>query len=97
MVRAMWKGRVIAETSMPQSVEGNIYYPPSSLKREFFVAISKTTTCGWKGTANYYDLKDPETGETAAGQAWYYADTKEAAANIKGHVAFYPSVTHVHE
>jgi uncharacterized protein (DUF427 family) len=93
----MWKGRVIAETDMPQSVEGNVYYPPSSLKPEFFVANSKTSVCGWKGTANYYDLTDPETGEVAPGQAWYYADAKSAAANIKGHIAFYGSVTHVQD
>jgi uncharacterized protein (DUF427 family) len=48
MVKAVWKGRVIAETDSPQMVEGNVYYPPDSLKKEFFGTIDKTTVCGWK-------------------------------------------------
>jgi uncharacterized protein (DUF427 family) len=28
-------------------------------------------------------------GETNAGAAWYYAEPKSAASNIKGYVAFY--------
>ncbi|MEI7890255.1 MAG: DUF427 domain-containing protein, partial [Actinomycetes bacterium] len=50
-----------------------------------------TTVCGWKGTANYFSLSvDGQLNENAA---WYYAEPKEAAAEIAGHLAFWKGVT----
>ena len=47
--------------------------------------------CSWKGTASYYHVVvDGKLNENAA---WFYPETKEAAANIKGHVAFWKGVT----
>jgi uncharacterized protein (DUF427 family) len=87
MAKAIWNGAVLAESDACEVVEGNQYFPPSALKLEYFRPISQTTVCGWKGTANYYDIV--VDGQVNAGAAWYYADPKPAAANIKGYVAFY--------
>ena len=91
MPRALWNGEVIAETDSFETVEGNIYFPPGSLKEEFFKPSDQTSMCPWKGTASYYDVV--VNGDTNAGAAFYYPEPKEAAANIKDHVAFWKGVT----
>ena len=90
MKRAIWQGKVIAESNACQVVESNFYFPPSSIKSEFFKASTHTTVCGWKGTANYYDVV--VDGQVNKDAAWYYPDTKTAADNIKGFVAFWKGV-----
>lgn len=87
MPKATWNGVVLAESDQCEVVEGNQYFPPDSLHKDYFQPIDKTTVCGWKGTANYYDVV--VNGEVNSGAAWYYADPKPAADNIKGYVAFY--------
>jgi uncharacterized protein (DUF427 family) len=88
--KASWNGTIIAESAVTESVEGNHYFPAESIKAEFFHESAATTVCGWKGTANYYDVVvDGQTNEQAA---WYYGDPKPEAANIKGHVAFWKGV-----
>lgn len=91
MARALWNGTVIAESNNTVVVDGNHYFPPESIKREFFGDSSKTTVCGWKGTANYYTVK--VDGQENQDAAWYYADPKPKAAEIKDHVAFWKGVT----
>jgi uncharacterized protein (DUF427 family) len=90
MPKATWHGRVIAESDVFETVEGNVYFPAGSLKREYFRPSDRHTVCGWKGTASYYDVV--VDGETNPAAAWYYPDPKPAAANIKDHVAFWNGV-----
>lgn len=91
MARALFNGQVIAESDETVVVEGNHYFPPASVKREFFSDHDRTSVCGWKGTANYYSVA--VDGQEAEAAAWYYAEPLEAAAEIRDHVAFYPAVT----
>ena len=66
MPKAMWHGRVIAESDVFVTVEGNVYFPAASLKREYFRPSDRHTVCGWKGTASYYDVVvDGETNPAA--------------------------------
>ena len=90
MARATWKGTVIAESDTFEMVEGNVYFPADSIKREHFRDSATHTVCPWKGTASYYDVV--VDGQTNAGAAWYYPEPKDAAANIRGHVAFWKGV-----
>lgn len=90
MARAIWNGVVVAESDETVIVEGNHYFPPESINREFFSDSPKTTVCGWKGTANYYDVS--VQGDTNPGAAWYYATPKDAATEIKDYVAFWGGV-----
>ena len=91
MAKAVWHGRTIAESERFETVEGNVYFPPEALRREYVKPSNHTSACGWKGTARYYTLV--VDGEENPNAAWYYPDPKPAAANIKGHVAFWNGVT----
>jgi uncharacterized protein (DUF427 family) len=90
MVRALFNGTVVAETDDYEVVEGNVYFPPDSLKKEFFSDSGLNTRCPWKGTASYYTVN--VDGQAAQDVAWYYPEPSDAASNIKDHVAFYPQV-----
>jgi uncharacterized protein (DUF427 family) len=90
MAKAMWNGHVVAETDKYEVVEGNVYFPPESVKRQYFVTSSNTTRCAWKGTAHYYSLL--VEGKENKDAAWYYPEPSEAARNIKDHVAFWRGV-----
>ncbi|KAJ3197184.1 hypothetical protein HK101_005463 [Irineochytrium annulatum] len=90
MPRAEFNGVVIAQTDKFETVEGNIYFPADSIKREYFKETPTKTVCGWKGTASYYTVS--VNGQDAVDACWYYPTPKDAAANIKGHVAFWKGV-----
>ena len=90
MAKATWNGTVIAESDETVVVEGNHYFPPEAINREFFAESQAQTTCPWKGTASYYDVI--VDGDTNRGAAWYYPAPKAAAADIKDHVAFWRGV-----
>ncbi|MFN3344614.1 MAG: DUF427 domain-containing protein [Chloroherpetonaceae bacterium] len=89
-MKAIWNGQIIAESDKTIVVEGNHYFPPDALKKEFFEESSTHTTCGWKGVASYFSVV--VGGEKNKDAAWYYPDPKEAAKNIKGYVAFWRGV-----
>jgi len=91
MPRALWNGKVIAESDKFEIVEGNIYFPPDTIKREFFKPSDTHTVCPWKGTASYYTVE--VDGKQNKDAAWYYPETKPAANNVKGYVAFWRGVT----
>ncbi len=91
MPRALWNGKVIAESDKFEIVEGNVYFPPDTIKREFFKPSDTHTVCPWKGTASYYTLE--VDGKQNKDAAWYYPETKPAANNVKGYVAFWRGVT----
>jgi len=89
-MQATWNGAVIAESDDTRVVENNHYFPAATLRREHLRESAHRTTCPWKGEAHYYDVVvDDETNRNAA---WYYPDPKSAAAEIKGHVAFWRGV-----
>jgi len=90
MARAILNGVVVAESDETVIVEGNHYFPPDSIEREHFSEVDRTTVCGWKGTANYYDVTVDDV--TSAAAAWYYATPKDAASEIKDYVAFWGDV-----
>lgn len=91
MPRALWNGKVVAETDRFETVEGNIYFPPDTIRREYFKPSDTHTVCSWKGTASYYTLA--VDGQENQDAAWYYPQTKPAAKNIEGYVAFWRGVT----
>ena len=81
-------GTVIAETDHFESVEGNVYFPASSIvnKMERFTDSSYHATCPWKGESSYYDIN--VGGKKLQNAAWYYPQPSAKAMNIKDHVAF---------
>lgn len=91
MPKAIWNGAVLAESDKCEVVEGNQYFPPDAIKREYFKESSNHTTCPWKGTASYYTIE--VDGKQNSDAAWYYPTPKDAAKQIAGYVAFWRGVT----
>ncbi|HTR47830.1 MAG TPA: DUF427 domain-containing protein [Verrucomicrobiae bacterium] len=90
MARAVWKGAVIAESDRTVVVEGNHYFPKSSVRTDYLRPSETHTICAWKGTASYYDIE--VNGQRNTDAAWFYANPKVAAAQIKDHIAFWKGV-----
>jgi Uncharacterized protein conserved in bacteria len=90
MARATWNGAVIAESARFEIVEGNVYFPPDSVKGEYLQPSETHSVCWWKGTASYYTLTVNGTQNPDA--AWYYPEASEAAKNVEGYVAFWRGV-----
>ncbi|GAB1422130.1 DUF427 domain-containing protein [Anaerolineales bacterium] len=90
MRRAIWNGQVLAESDKTQVVEGNHYFPPETINKEYFEDSSTHTTCPWKGEASYYTIK--VDGQENKDAAWYYPAAKDAAKQIEGYVAFWRGV-----
>jgi len=91
MATATWNGETIATSDETVIVEGNHYFPPDSIVDGVLSPNSTTSVCPWKGTASYYDVT--AGGETNKGAAWYYPAPKDAAKEIKDHIAFWKGVT----
>ena len=89
-MKAIWNGQLIAESEDTVVVEGNHYFPLDAVKSDVLEPSSHTSVCPWKGTANYYDIV--VDGKTNKDAAWYYAEPKDAASEIKGRVAFWRGV-----
>lgn len=92
MPKAIWNNTVIAEApeSAVKLVEGNVYFPPESIKKEFFQPSTMTSVCSWKGDCKYYTVK--VNGQENADCAWYYPVPKADAKEIANHVAFWKGV-----
>ena len=90
MVRAIWKDKVIAETETYEMVEGNYYFPPDSVQKEFLKDSSTHTTCPFKGLASYFDVV--VEGEVNKDAAWYYPEPKPGYEQIKNYVSFWKGV-----
>ncbi len=89
-MKAIWKGKVLAESDDTIVIENNHYFPPESINKEFFRASEINTVCPWKGTASYYSVN--VEGEENHDAAWYYPQPKDAAREIKDYVAFWKGV-----
>lgn len=89
-MKAIWKDTEIAQSDQTVVIEGNHYFPADSVNSKFLQKSDTTTMCPWKGTANYYSVT--VDGEVNRDAAWFYAEPKDAAAEIRGRVAFWKGV-----
>lgn len=90
MIRASWNGAVIAESDDTVVVEGNHYFSPDAVDRQYLRQSDTHTRCPWKGTASYYSVV--VAGDENPDAAWYYPDPSPAAREIAGRVAFWRGV-----
>ena len=89
-MKALWKGKVVAESNQTIVIEGNHYFPPGTVNKALLEHSDLTTICHWKGEAHYYNIiVDSEKNENAA---WYYPEPLEGASIIKDFVAFWKGV-----
>jgi uncharacterized protein (DUF427 family) len=89
-MKAIWNGAVVAESDDTVLIEGNHYFPETSLNREVVTFSNHRTSCAWKGEASYYSLL--VNGELNPDAVWYYPEPKAEAENIRGRVAFWKGV-----
>ena len=87
---ARWNNRTIASSDDIVTVDGNAYFPLEAVDPACLQPSDHTTVCGWKGTAGYYNVVVGDAVNQNA--AWFYAEPKEAAKQIKGRVAFWKGV-----
>jgi uncharacterized protein (DUF427 family) len=90
VMQATFNGQVIASSDKTVVVEGNHYFPPDSVRWQHFTETDTSSVCPWKGTAGYFTVE--ADGKTDPDAAWIYREPKDAAANIKDHVAFWRDV-----
>lgn len=89
-MKAEWNGAVLAQSDETIVVEGNHYFPPASVRREYLEPSQTQTVCSWKGTASYYTLN--VNGERNPDAAWYYSQPKDEVAHLRDYVAFWKGV-----
>ena len=89
-MKATWNGTVIAESDDIVTVEGNAYFPAASVNAALLKDSAHTSVCPWKGTAHYHSVE--VGGQVNKDAVWYYAEPKQAAAEIKGRMAFWKGI-----
>ena len=90
MAKALWGGKIIAESKDCVVLEGNQYFPDNSVKKEYLKPSPQTSICPWKGTAHYYHVD--VDGMLNPNAAWFYPEPKPAAKEITGRIAFWKGV-----
>lgn len=94
-MKAIWKGKVIAQSNETISVENNYYFPTNAVNKEYLEESQLHTTCPWKGEASYYNIRVDD--EVNADAAWFYPNPKYAAEKIRNYVAFWKDVQIVND
>jgi uncharacterized protein (DUF427 family) len=84
--QAIIGGETIADSDACITTEGNLYFPPDSVKRQYLKPSARRYHCLWKGDAGYYDLA--VKGAVVKDAAWYYDRPSKAAEDLKDYVAF---------
>src|SRR5260370_41681100 len=90
MATARWNGVVLAESDHCRIVEGNYYFPPESVHREYLKPSHARSLCFWKGLASYYHLE--VDGARNHDAACDYPAPSWFARRIKNYVAFWNGV-----
>lgn len=103
-MKAIINGTVLAEAPEEDliSIEGNWYFPPSSINEEHFDVSATQYNCPWKGDAKYFAIKQPSTDPGQAEQwlqdrAWSYPTPypmsfDRVGKDYSGYVAFWKEV-----
>ncbi len=86
VVEASFNGRVVAVSDNPVLLEGNVYFPPDSVRWDELQRTRMKSLCFWKGVASYYTVMVEGIEDRNA--AWTYLHPSPLARRIKNHVAF---------
>lgn len=76
-------------------IEGNWYFPPSSVDTALLQLSDTPYTCPWKGECQYYSVKIGN--ETLKDRAWAYptpypSAIEKVGTDFSGYIAFAPDV-----
>jgi uncharacterized protein (DUF427 family) len=94
LVRVTVAGRFVAESIRALRLEEkgypHVYYlPRNDADMSLLVRTTHYTYCPYKGDCTYYSI--PIGGAKSEYAVWTYEKPHEAVADIKGHLAFYPT------
>lgn len=96
-MKASINGAVVADASDPDviTIEGNYYFPPSSLSSELLTDSATPYNCPWKGDAQYHDVS--AGGQSHHDAAWSYPEPYPSSFDRVGrdyssYVAFDPAL-----
>ncbi len=93
-IRVLLNGTLVAEADaalrvLETSHPPVFYIHPDNVSLDHFRKTLRTTFCEFKGQASYYTA---QVGDVkVVNSAWYYPSPTSGYAEIKNHVAFYPS------
>ncbi|MGL4339231.1 MAG: DUF427 domain-containing protein [Rhodoglobus sp.] len=97
-MKAIWGETVIAEAPKEDliSIEGNWYFPPSSINAGYLVESPTPYTCPWKGVCQYFSVTSGDS--LLQDRAWSYPTPFPSARDRVGHdfsnyVAFWKEIT----
>ncbi|WP_169077098.1 DUF427 domain-containing protein [Microcella alkalica] len=96
-MKAHVNGTVIAEADESEliRIEGNWYFPPSSVKSELLEQSPTPYTCPWKGECQYFTVV--VDGERLQDRAWSYptpypSGIERVGKDFSNYVAFWKEV-----
>ncbi len=96
-MKATYNNQVIAEAPKEDLIyiEGNWYFPLSSVKQELLTKSDTQYTCPWKGDCQYYDVT--VDGQTSNDAVFGYPNPLPSAIDrvkkdFSDHVAFWQEV-----
>lgn len=96
-MKAIWNDQVIAEADKKDLIyiEGNWYFPPSSVKQEFLTKSDTPYTCPWKGVCQYFNVG--KGGSVSQDSAFSYPEPKSSAIDtvkkdFSNYVAFWRDI-----
>jgi uncharacterized protein (DUF427 family) len=96
-MKAIWNNKVVAEADKADLIyiEGNWYFPPSSIKMEFLKKSDTPYTCPWKGVCQYFNVG--EADNWSRDSAFSYPEPKPGAIEIvkkdfSNYVAFWQDI-----
>lgn len=97
-MKAIWNDKTIAEAPKEDLIyiEGNWYFPPSSVKQEFLQKSDTPYTCPWKGVCQYFNVTEGD--KLSKDNAWSYPNPKPSAIDqvkkdFSNYVAFWQEVS----
>lgn len=97
-MKAIWNDRVVAEADKADLIyiEGNWYFPPSSIKKEYLKESDTPYSCPWKGDCQYFSVGVGD--DWSLDSAFSYPNPKPGAKDIvkkdfSNYVAFWRDIT----
>lgn len=97
-MKAVWNGKTIAEAPRDELIyiEGNWYFPPSSVNETYLTKSPTPYTCPWKGVCQYFDVVEDDS--VSKDCAWSYLSPLPSAIDtvkkdFSNYVAFWRDVT----
>ena len=93
-VRVTVAGKIVAESTRALRLEEKgyppVYYlPRSHANMSLLARTAHSTYCPYKGDCSYYSI--PIGGTKSENAVWTYEKPHETVADIKEHLAFYPT------